>query len=118
MIDSIELPADIHNISSKQPFYCASDNDKMVIRCYLPGVELGHRSSSMWLLHILLVKWRNVISLNRLRLSNDRQPNKWCYLCECMFIVAVIITTYSSRKIMSLGILQLPLDQVLNISYH
>lgn len=29
----------------------------------------------------------------------------------------MIITTYSSRKIMSLGILKIPLDQVLNISY-
>lgn len=56
VIDSIELPNDIHNISSKQPFYCGSDKDKMVIRCYLPAVELGHRFSSMWLLYILLVK--------------------------------------------------------------
>lgn len=56
VIDNIELPAEIHNISSKQLFYCGNDKDKMVIRCYLPDVELGHRSSSMWLLYILLVK--------------------------------------------------------------
>lgn len=56
VINSTELPADIHNISSKQPFYCAGDKDKMVISCYLPAVELGHRSSSMWLLYILIVK--------------------------------------------------------------